>query len=419
MTINTNSDLLAELFPPAVRGEGLVRDAEFELLQILQQYFQSARSDDESREVIFPNSDTPALRAVFNRDGRLVALHAMPGLTEAALAAIRERVRVELVDTTGVGVGREVLFSLAPVQGWWRHHNRFQFLPVPPHAPRPKSLYAHHPFLLEFSYDRAVNALSDHARRCREAWPIHLVFNALLTTPVWWDGGRIVSTHGHSWVLLPSTTDPPEWNVAYLQHSYSYSGYLPTSEAFSSVDSIQPIAAIPAAEYYGDPYRTTGDPLVIPDNLGQSFDLFFQASLRRRRQFLRACYWLSQVNQLTSFSLSFICAIQAIDALLPPTLPGIRCKKCGLEQRPSRTALFVEFLNRFAPSPTVTDADRQALFRVRSDLSHGFRDPLILDQASGFGLHPEVSEERTQGTRALRTAQVALYNWLHTPEPPA
>jgi hypothetical protein len=417
VAIDTNTNLLLDLFPHPVGGEGLARA--FELLQILQQHFQSARSDEGSREVMFPNSHTPAMRAVFNRDGRLVGLHAMPGLTEAALAALRERVRLELVDSTGGGIGREVFFSLAPVQGWWRHHDCFQLLPVPPHAPRPKFSYAHHPFLLEFPYDRARDPFMDYARRDREAWPIHLVLNALLTTPVWWTGRRAVGTHDYSWVLLPSTTDRPESNVAYLQHSYSYNGYVATSEAFSPVDGIRPIAAIPAAEYYGDPYPATGDPLVIPDNLGQSFDLFFQASPRRRQQFLRACYWLSQVSQLTSFSLSFICAVQAIDALLPPVSSGGRCKECGQEQRPSRTALFVEFLNRFAPSPTVTDADRRTLFKVRSHLSHGFRDPLIVDQAAGVALHPEDCAERTQGTRALQTARIALYNWLHTQEPTA
>src|SRR6266852_5757882 len=113
MVIDTNTNLLRDLFPDTVAGEGLARD--FELLQILEQHFQSARSDAESREVMYPNSDTPAMRAVFNRDGRLVALHAMPGLTEADLAAIRERIRVELMDTTGVGISREIFFSLAPV----------------------------------------------------------------------------------------------------------------------------------------------------------------------------------------------------------------------------------------------------------------------------------------------------------------
>src|SRR6516165_2222975 len=127
MSIDTNINLLHDLFPVVAGGDALARD--FELLQLLQQYFQSARSDEGSREVMFPNSDTPAMRVVFNRDGRLIALHAMPGLTEAALAAIRERIRVELVDTTGVGVGREIFFSLAPARDWWRHRDCFQILP--------------------------------------------------------------------------------------------------------------------------------------------------------------------------------------------------------------------------------------------------------------------------------------------------
>src|SRR5438105_13169432 len=126
MAIDTNTNLLPDLFPDAVWGEGLARD--FELIQILQEQFHSARSDEQAREVIFPNTDPPAMRAKFNRDGRLVALYAMPGLTEAGLTAVRERVRMELVDTIGVGTGREVFFSLNPVEGWWRYHGCFQIL---------------------------------------------------------------------------------------------------------------------------------------------------------------------------------------------------------------------------------------------------------------------------------------------------
>src|SRR5262249_26833325 len=153
-----------DLFPPALGGEGLTRD--FELLGILQQHFQSARSGGGSWEVFFPASHPSAMRVVFNRRGRLVALHAMPGLTEAGLAAIPEAIRVELVDTTGLGIGREVFFSFDPVQDWWRHHDSFQILPVPPHAPRPGLGIARHPFLLEFPYRRADNPIAEHARRC-------------------------------------------------------------------------------------------------------------------------------------------------------------------------------------------------------------------------------------------------------------
>jgi hypothetical protein len=415
--IDTNTDLLPGLFPRAVVGGGLARD--FDLLEILQGQFQLAQGNEESREVVFLNSDTPAMRAVFNRKGRLVALYAMPGMTEAMLAAIRERIRVELVDTPGVEIGREIFFSLAPVQGWWRYRDYFQMLPVPPHAPRPQFSHAEHPFLLEFTYNRSNDPLMDVAHRHREARPIYLVLRAMLTTPVWWEGGRVVGTSGRSWVHLPSTTNPPEGNVDYLQHSYWYKGYMPKSEVFSPVDGIPPIAAIPAAEYYGNPSRRAGDAgdaLVIPENLGQSFDLFFQASPRRRLQFLRACYWLSQLNQLTSFSLMFICAVQAIDALLPPAPSGVCCENCGLEQRPSRTELFSKFLNEFAPSPAVADDDRKALFKVRSNLSHGFQDPFIVDQVVGFGPHLGDFAERRQVERAWQVARIALYNWLHTPE---
>jgi hypothetical protein len=57
------------------------------------------------------------------------------------------------------------------------------------------------------------------------------------------------------------------------------------------------------------------------------------------------------------------------------------------------------------------------LFRIRSELSHGFRDPFIIDLAIGYGLHPDKSAEQTQGWRAPQTARLALYKWLHTPEP--
>jgi hypothetical protein len=43
----------------------------------------------------------------------------------------------------------------------------------------------------------------------------------------------------------------------------------------------------------------------------------------------------------------------------------------------------------------------------------------MVDQVIGYALHPGDYAERIQGWRALQTARIALYNWLHTSEPTA
>jgi hypothetical protein len=123
----------------------------------------------------------------------------------------------------------------------------------------------------------------------------------------------------------------------------------------------------------------------------------------RRDKVERACYWLSLVGQVQSHSLGFICIVQAIDALLGEVAKGI-----------SRTKAFANFVKRFAPSPAVSDGDREDLFTIRSHLSHGLRDAFLSDRE--LNMHPESALDRDRTWFAAKVARICILNWIRTPD---
>jgi len=411
--IGTTTNLLDELFPNWERSGDIIR--EYELLEILGGELLSsgngrggASARYGSNEIIYSRSDVPILRAVFSDEHRLNGLFAMEGLNEQDLQLIRDKVRLEELDTVGSLVGRETCFNDEyRVEGWWKYRDCFQILPVPPHAPRHQLGGGDLPFLFEFQYDRPRNHRLHHDRRLRAIWRMHLVLNALLTSPIirWprgdtLSGARVWVNTALSGVNLHSIVGFPKWNIDYLPQCYWYEGFQDAAEDFSCVEGMPGIPVIPAHEYY-DGFRRSFSPFVLPDDLEHSLDLCLDPIGERRDRILRSAFWINEMDQATSASLRMICAVQAVDALL------------GEVPRGQRTARFGQFLNQFAFSPTVSDEERRALFEIRSGLSHGLRDPLIMDRPDYCHLHPMGHGDRRLGGGAPSTARVAFYNWLH------
>jgi hypothetical protein len=398
---DTNLNLLHELFPSWDPTGDINR--EIEMLELLgwELHF-SATARYGAQEIIYTKSNAPVLRATFDIECRLIGLYAMAGLHEDDLQLIRDKFRLEQLETVAAGISREVWFNHQhPVQGWWRYLDLFQILPVPAHAPRHEFAMGNMPFLCEFRYDFPRNHHLNLNRRLSTIWPIHLVLNALLTSPITrWPHGQTASSSQSFWVMLRSNSGLPEWKIDYLRQCYHYKDFQDVSEGFSSVDEIPPISTLPANDYYGRLHGSC-DPLVLPDDLGHSFDLFYGATQERREKILRCAFWINEMDQSTSASLKMICAVQAIDALL------------GEVPRGQRTAQFGEFLNQFAFSPAVSDAERRELFKIRSELSHGLRDPLIMDLPDYPYLHPLGHKDSRLGHGALSSARAAFYNWLH------
>jgi hypothetical protein len=152
--------------------------------------------------------------------------------------------------------------------------------------------------------------------------------------------------------------------------------------------------------------------LELPDDLEESFDLFFALPAQWQDRFLQASYWLSQANRVDSFSAMFMHTIQAIESLAWQPRSQAFCPKCNKPEGPGPTRLFNDFLDRFAPAAT---EGRRVLYNVRSGLSHGSMPPFLVDREIHFGYVPEVYNQRKLVGEASTAARMAMHNWLRGP----
>ena len=153
--------------------------------------------------------------------------------------------------------------------------------------------------------------------------------------------------------------------------------------------------------------------LKIPSDLSESFDRFYALAPGVQERFLNACYWLSQANFASSWSMTFLAAIQAIETLVDPATGGAKCPQCGLTKRPGPTQQFASFLKRYVPSGQEGDEGRRLLYEVRSGLTHGYHPPFLADTEIVGMLSPAAEQQGQYLTLALTSARVALRNWLH------
>ena len=278
----------------------------------------------------------------------------------------------------------------------------------PSYSPQVEWQLAAHPFIVEVKFSSTANVFVDSIRASCEASRIELLLNTLLGPAITHISGRMIGPHGNTWVVVPHVGETTQQHIAYCQQMYLCDEVKGGTEDFSSVQGILPLPEVPASDYDVQKTRHLGDPLNIPDDLGQSLDRFFSLTSKRQKQFMNACYWLSQANYTISYSTMFLTAIQAIEVLVETPRGGSSCDKCGKAPGPGRTKLFEEFLNKFAPDVS-DEAGRGELYNTRSNLTHGFSPPFLIDRdVSGFS-RPQVHQQSDLLGSALGTSPVMRF----------
>jgi hypothetical protein len=383
-----------------------------ELLQVLLQHFEGSVYPGTGREILYPRDPPYALHVHFNKCGELTAAHAGEALTPDARRALLERINREFVASTGLGVNRQAYFSMAPVHGWWRYQDRFQILPVPEEAPKADFVLLDHPFLIEFRYARAPDFFLDSCKRTRLVSKLALLLNALLVSPVQTLGGCPPGSVRFAWVLLPPEQNGADPKIAYRQEGYYYDGMCEPAEDFTPVAHLPPIREVSPSEYYRGERRSHKDPLEVPSDLVASLDRFYALEVAAQDRFLNACYWLSQANLRSSWSMTFLAAVQAIETLIDWGTGGTN-RQHGGKRRPGSTQLFVSFLKRYVPASQVGEDAQRMLYEIRSGLTHGKSPPFLMNTEIIGILNPASDKQSEYLTLALTAARVGLRNWLH------
>lgn len=400
--IDRAENLLPRLMPAGIEHH--------ELVSILRAHFGSSIQDSKKRLILFPNRPPHALRLVYNKNLQITGAFADEKLTQKDIETTLAELNRNYLDSAGTGVAQRVLLVSGPMDGWWRYRDRFQIVPVPPDAPRPGFLIGAYPFLLESTYNKSPDNLIDSLRRERVGFRISLVLSSLLRRSITWHLPTAVGNRNHAWVQLPNSGHQP--NVAYCTITYDHPSIRHIVDAFSPTDSLPSIPLVAAENYYKPGYFHRGDGLELPDDLEESFDLFFFLSPQRQDRFVQASYWFNQAKRVDSFSSMFLYTIQAIESLAWRPRSQSECPTCKRTVGPGPTRLFREFLDRFAPEAR---EGSDTLYTVRSGLSHGSIPPFLVDTEFHFGYLPEGYGQWQLVGDAFDAARIAMRNWLRNP----
>jgi len=386
-----------------------------ELSSLLWIFFGCSMNISKS-EITFSKPGAPSLlQIVFSKKHSLKSVLCSPELSNKDIEQIKQKINDELLDQSQISIGREVLFSSFPVNGFFKFKNEMQILPVPTDAPKDVFLRMEHPFLLEFEYVASKDHWINSYRRNQKATRNSTVLALFL------EGGiikRESRAHGH-WVLMPNAaTGKQEYKI--LPEGYGYDGLKVVDTSFSRTDEFSPLTEIPDEEYYSRGRMLNTKPMEIPVSLSNLISKFWQLPIQRREQFFRAAYWYKQAHNLylTSKSSSYLAAVMAIETLVEVEKNSAKCPTCNKPEGKGPTKKFREFLEKYAPFISSSENDQQIraqLYELRSKLAHGGQ--IFLEDAGSSSVtmaSTQATDELQKMERIFRFTRIALVNWLES-----
>jgi hypothetical protein len=175
----------------------------------------------------------------------------------------------------------------------------------------------------------------------------------------------------------------------------------------------EPMAVVPAHDYYSAYGLESWRGLQVPDTLERSLEAYHGLPPAQRQRFDRACHWWDRKDRFWSLSqsASYGALVMAVEALIDEPTGHGSCPTCHRSLAPGPTKLFRDFLETYAPGGVMAQA-RAGMYGVRSAISHGGR-LMGNDLDVEWGLNPARIMERDLHGDLWRLVRVALVNWLH------
>ena len=260
--------------------------------------------------------------------------------------------------------------------------------------------------MLEFAVEECGDSSVDPLRREQASIEIALVLSGV-----------------HGQIHVPDRWPSQQWVMVEKEAVYARPGYetygqgensVPGMRAdFSPVQSLQPLDEIDHKRFYER--RSIGpddQKLSVPDSLSDSLDRVARLTPDRRRDLIRACFWLNHARRVwtISQSASYLAVSQAIETLLPEA-EQTRCPQCGeAREVPSKTKRFTEWVEANVPDQEA----RSSLYANRGKITHG--SMLLEVDVEGFtgGLTPRQTEQDLALGTIWRAARLGLVNWLRS-----
>ena len=358
-------------------------------------------------EIVYPgHADQYSVKVRFGRLG-IVDILAGPNLTSPEIESIGDQIASELLTSSGTRIASVIPFAHLPVDGWYRHGNLLQILPAPKSAPRPISLMADHPFLLQFSFPTSSNWAVRNIRKATRGGEISLLLSGLLAGTV----RRPVDSGRHHWTFV-SRGSGQTLAAEYLQEGYVCPGFFDESDEWEPTEGMPQLPEVEAHDYYSRWAIDGESRFEIPRNLPELITGFYKLPAKLRDQFLRACFWFDLAGRfyVDSRSTAFAALVSSVEALMPPVSDGSACTACGKHVGKSISQQFVDFLDEMAPSAGEIEKARRKLYAVRSALLHGGR--LLPSDYLGFSPGPGLADEFENMEQAQHLVRLVLATWL-------
>lgn len=384
-----------------------------ELSTLLLNFFECSATTSKS-EIAFSKPDAPSfLKIIFSKNHLLQSVLCSPKLSTDDFNQIKHRIHEDLLDQSKIKFGREIVFSVFKVNGYFQFENKIQILPVPHDAPKDTFLGGAHPFLLEFEYVSSGNYFIDSFRRAQKANRISTILALCLEGGIKQHRQRV---EGH-WVLAHNTeTGKREYQN--LPAGYGYEGFKPVDTRFSPVNTFIPITAIPDQEYFSRWKLLNTKPMEIPASLGNLISKIWQLPISKREQFFRAAYWHKQAYNLylTSKSSAYLAAVMAIETMVDTDDSAAKCPSCHRALENGPTKKFRDFLEQYAPFTSGSNDEhkiKKQLYDLRSKLAHGVQ--IFLEDTDNHSVtmnSTQSTDEHNKMELIFRFTRIALVNWL-------
>lgn len=285
---------------------------EFELSLLLGGLFTSIIQKDN--EVFYSRDDKAWLVKLIYEKSVLRKVEAGSELKNDEISSIQQQIDNNLLVDSCRRVGRAILFSLYPVEGYFRLDKLLQIIPAPDNAPRSKFLGAEHPFAIEYLFSASNNKSIHIARLERHARDIALLLNVLLECKI----SHIGTKSQYHWNLIYSATTN-DIESQYLLEGYTFPGFVNEIEAMSPLDNIQQMKIVSSDEYFLRSGIEGLRPLEIAYSIPDLILRYTNLPRNEHKLFLRSAFWYYHAQKVLPFSQSayIVGMISAIETLIP------------------------------------------------------------------------------------------------------
>jgi len=332
----------------------------------------------------------------------IVAIEPGPELTFDLLENLRLRIEKELIESTTTMVGRAILLSESPLDGYFRYANTLQLLPVPPEAPRvvwAPGLSARHPFVLEVQFPGSTIPAINNFRRLKATLDFELTLGALIR-------GSIRSAMGDGrfhWVTAQPEASDSERPSEFLKEGYMWPGMHNDSDEFASASHSKPIPEVEPIDYYAIEPWTPTMTLTIPANLAAQLDRFDRLNHELRQRWLRACRWFQHSSLVRSYSYSaaFAALVISVESLIPEDTQNHR-----------KFERFEDFVRRHVTAGNLPKDRVKRFHDIRSQFLHGNQLHYFDNNPLWIGLTPAMQQSLEDFNQMRQVARRVLVEWL-------